>query len=39
MDYIGKIIDRYNEKGIQKRLGSVIDKIGFDKFSREVLGE
>ncbi|OPX60257.1 MAG: ferredoxin-nitrite reductase [Methanobacterium sp. PtaB.Bin024] len=39
MDYIGKIIDCYNEKGIQKRLGRVIDKIGFDKFSREVLGE
>ncbi len=32
MDYIGKIIDSYNEKGIQKRLGRVIDKIGLISF-------
>ena len=39
LDYIEKILDYYTGKGIEKRLGRFIDQIGFDKFSKEVLGE
>ena len=39
IDYIGKILDYYKEKGIQKRMGIFIDIIGFDKFSKAILGE
>lgn len=35
---IGKIIDYYNYQGIEKRVGALIEKIGFEKFSRDVLG-
>jgi NAD(P)H-nitrite reductase large subunit len=35
---IGKIIDYYSEQGIEKRVGAVIEKIGFEKFSQDVLG-
>ena len=38
MDIIGKILDYYNEMGIEKRLGSFIDRIGFEIFSNEILG-
>lgn len=35
---IGKIIDYYSEQGLEKRVGAVIEKIGFEKFSQDVLG-
>jgi len=35
---IGKIIDYYSEQRIEKRVGAVIEKIGFEKFSQDVLG-
>lgn len=35
---IGKILDYYKEKGIKKRMGSFIEEIGFDKFSKDILG-
>jgi len=35
---IGKIIDYYNAHGIEKRVGAFIEKIGFEKFSQDVLG-
>ena len=34
---IGKIIDYYNEQGVEKRMGAVIEKIGFEKFSQDIL--
>lgn len=37
ISYIGKIMDYYNKKGVEKRLGRFIDIIGFEKFSKEVL--
>jgi len=39
INYIGKILDYYKKKGIEKRMGGFIDKIGFEKFSRNILGE
>ncbi|BDZ71787.1 NAD(P)/FAD-dependent oxidoreductase [Methanobacterium petrolearium] len=39
IDCIGKVIEYYVESGTEKRLGRFIEKIGFDKFSGEVLGE
>lgn len=39
IDYIGKILDYYKEKGIGKRMGLFINEIGFEKFSKDVLGE
>jgi len=37
IDYISKILDYYTDMGIEKRMGAFIDKIGFEKFSQEVL--
>lgn len=37
IEIIGKIIDYYKEKNIEKRMGSFIDSIGFNKFSEDVL--
>jgi NAD(P)H-nitrite reductase large subunit len=37
IDYIGKILDYYKEKGIERRMGAFIDKIGFEKFYHEIL--
>jgi len=34
---INKIINFYNDQGIEKRMGAFIEKIGYDKFSRNVL--
>jgi NAD(P)H-nitrite reductase large subunit len=34
---IGKILEYYKEKGIPKRMGSFIEEIGFDKFSKDIL--
>ncbi len=39
INYIGKILDYYIEKGIEKRMGAFIDKIGFEKFTRDILGK
>lgn len=39
IEIIGKIIDFYKEKDTQKRIGSFIDSIGFNKFSEDVLGK
>ncbi len=39
IDYIGKILDYYNKKGIKKRMGIFINIIGFSKFSKAILGE
>jgi NAD(P)H-nitrite reductase large subunit len=39
IDYIGKILDYYKENGIKTRMGRFIDRIGFEKFSKDVLGE
>jgi NAD(P)H-nitrite reductase large subunit len=39
IDIMGKIFDYYKEKGIERRMGTFIDRIGFEKFSQEVLGE
>ncbi len=35
---IGKILDYYNSYGIEKRVGALIEKIGFEKFSHDILG-
>lgn len=39
IDYIGKILDYYNKMGTEKRMGLFINIIGFDKFSKAILGE
>jgi len=39
INYISKILDYYKERGIEKRMGAFIDKIGFEKFSQDVLGK
>ncbi|OEC84281.1 MULTISPECIES: nitrite/sulfite reductase domain-containing protein [Methanobacterium] len=38
IELIGRIIDYYSEQGVEKRVGAVIEKIGFKKFSQDVLG-
>jgi NAD(P)H-nitrite reductase large subunit len=35
---IGKIIDYYNDHGVERRLGDLIEKIGFEEFSQDILG-
>ena len=37
IDYINKILDYYIKKGIGKRMGAFIDKIGFETFSQDIL--
>ncbi len=37
--YIGKILDYYNKNGMEKRMGLFIQIIGFDKFSKAILGQ
>ncbi len=37
IDYINKILDYYIKKGIGKRMGVFIDKIGFETFSQDIL--
>ena len=37
LNYIEKILDYYNEMGIEKRMGVFIDKVGFDIFSQNIL--
>lgn len=37
IDYMNKILDYYKEAGIEKRMGAFIDKIGFEKFSHDIL--
>ena len=39
IDIIGKIIDYYKDKNIEKRMAQFIDIIGFEKFSQDILGE
>ena len=39
IDYINKILDYYKEKNIETRMGRLIQKIGFENFTKEVLGE
>jgi NAD(P)H-nitrite reductase large subunit len=39
INYISKILDYYKERGIEKRMGGFIDKIGFKNFSNHILGE
>jgi dissimilatory sulfite reductase (desulfoviridin) alpha/beta subunit len=34
IDIMGKIFDYYKEKGIERRMGAFIDRIGFEKFLR-----
>ncbi len=38
IDIIGKIVDYYKDKGIEKRMARFIDIIGFEKFSKDILG-
>ena len=38
LELIGKILDYYNHRGIEKRMSRLIEKIGFEKFSQDVLG-
>ena len=38
LELIGKILDYYNHHGIEKRMSRLIEKIGFEKFSQDVLG-
>jgi NAD(P)H-nitrite reductase large subunit len=38
IDYMTKILDYYIDQGIEKRMGSFINNIGFEKFYSEVLG-
>jgi NAD(P)H-nitrite reductase large subunit len=37
ISHIQRILDYYVEKNFEKRMGVFIEKIGFEKFSREVL--
>jgi NAD(P)H-nitrite reductase large subunit len=37
INYIEKILDYYNEKGIEKRMGGFIEQIGFDTFTQDIL--
>jgi NAD(P)H-nitrite reductase large subunit len=39
INLIDKILDYYNEMGIEKRMGAFIDRIGFEKFSNEILNK
>jgi NAD(P)H-nitrite reductase large subunit len=39
LDIIGKIIDYYKDKNIEKRMAQFIDIIGFEKFSKDIIGE
>lgn len=36
IEIIGKIIDYYKEKNIEKRMGRFIDQIGFEKFKKNI---
>ena len=38
IDHISKNLDYYTEKGIEKRMGGFIDKIGFEKFFHDIFG-
>lgn len=38
INLIGKIVDYYSDQDIEKRIGVLIEKIGFEKFSQDVLG-
>ena len=38
IELIGKIIDYYKDQGVEKRMGAFIEKIGFEKFTQDVLG-
>jgi NAD(P)H-nitrite reductase large subunit len=37
INYMNKILDYYIKKGIGKRMGAFIDKIGFETFSQEII--
>ncbi len=37
INYMNKILDYYIKKGIGKRMGAFIDKIGFETFSQDIL--
>jgi NAD(P)H-nitrite reductase large subunit len=37
--YITKILDYYKKNDIEKRMGAFIDKIGFEKFSEDILNQ
>ena len=39
IDYMRKILDYYKQKGIETRMGRLIQRIGFENFTKEVLGE
>lgn len=39
MDHIDKILDYYTEMGIEKRMGSFIDQVGFEIFRQNVLNK
>ncbi len=39
IQYITKILDYYKKTDIEKRMGLFIDKIGFEKFSQDILGK
>ena len=37
LEMIGKIIKFYKENGDKKRLGRLIESIGFERFKKEIL--
>jgi dissimilatory sulfite reductase (desulfoviridin) alpha/beta subunit len=36
---MGKLLDYYKEKGMERRMGIFIDRIGFEKVSQDILGK
>jgi dissimilatory sulfite reductase (desulfoviridin) alpha/beta subunit len=36
---INKIINYYKDQGIEKRMPAFIEKIGYEKFSKDILGK
>jgi NAD(P)H-nitrite reductase large subunit len=39
IEIMGKLLDYYKEKGMERRMGIFIDRIGFEKVSQDVLGK
>ena len=39
INIISKIINYYRDQGIEKRMGAFIEKIGFEKFSQNILNQ
>ena len=39
INMINKIINYYKDQGTEKRMPAFIEKIGYEKFSKDILGK